>query len=73
MENQHYSIPSVSDIRNYVFYGKFVKLLSDLNSELCKIVQENTIAELTLFDVKSCIRYPRKIATIINGKISFVK
>ena len=60
------SIPSNSDVRNFVFHEKFVKLLSDVNFELCKIVQLNPKKKITLFSKSSYKRKLRKIATIIN-------
>ena len=33
MNTKNHSIPSTSDVRNYVFYGNFVKLFSDVNFE----------------------------------------
>lgn len=66
-ENQ--SLPSISDVRDYVFYGRFVSLLSDVNSEICKTIQKHLKAKITFFDGKTDNRKSKKIAVIIQNQL----
>ncbi len=75
MINQNHSIPLLSEVRDYVIFHGYVKLLSDVSLDLCKIAQSNSDKRITLYDInynQSKIRKPRKIGYIVNHETCFV-
>ncbi len=69
-------IPCKSDVKKYLYLKTNAKLFSEIYFELYKIIQKYPEKQLTIFDknyTKFNTRIPRKIGTIINGHLHFVK